>query len=205
MERSERYRPYLRRAARDALVLRHRAESGRSRFAALRHDAPRGLRWFVVQTRAREERVAAGQLQRLELPVFLPCRLQTIRHARRLHTEIAPLFPGYLFVKFDASRRGWSDIAATQGVKQILTSGGRPNPVAAGVVETLLASSDDRGIVYFRADIATGGNVRLLSGPFASELGVLERLDNAGRVSLLLDIMNRKVRVSMDRDNIALY
>ena len=77
---------------------------------------------------------------------------------------------------------------------------GRPVPVPVGIVETLVESTDAAGKIKFAPGLAIGDKARLVAGPFAGALGVIERLDNAGRVSLLLKIINREVRASSMQD-----
>ena len=190
------YRPYLRRESK----VRLRGDPDGLSYPPVFEQPARSVgepRWFAVETLVRKEHVAYRNLLQQNFIVYLPKRLQTTRHARRLNTEQVPLFPGYLFVQLDLARDGWRGVATTPAVRQILSSGGKPVPVRHGVVETLIESSDDNGLLYFIAESRTSGAVRLISGPFASELGILERLDRADRVSFLLSMMNRQVRVSM--------
>ena len=46
------------------------------------------------------------------------------------------------------------------------------------------------------------GPVRVMSGPFAEQLALLEELDDAGRVRILLEIMGRQVRIMTDARNL---
>jgi transcriptional antiterminator RfaH len=64
----------------------------------------------------------------------------------------------------------------------------------------LLASTDANGIVQFQQDLQLGSRVRLLAGPFAEQLGVLSRLDDNGRVRVLLEIMGGRVPVDTRRE-----
>lgn len=63
----------------------------------------------------------------------------------------------------------------------------RPVAVPRGVVETLILSSGETGEIRFTHDLQSGQKVRPI-GPFAEALGVLDRLDDAGRIEVLLDI-----------------
>jgi transcriptional antiterminator RfaH len=47
-----------------------------------------------------------------------------------------------------------------------------------------------------------GDRVRLIAGPFAEQLGVLERLDGNGRVSLLLEILGGTIRLSASQADV---
>ncbi len=42
--------------------------------------------------------------------------------------------------------------------------------------------------------------MRIIAGAFADKLAIIERLDDAGRVRVLLDIIDRRVAVSVARD-----
>ena len=65
----------------------------------------------------------------------------------------------------------------------------RPLPVPRGIVETLIEASEQDGRVRFEADLSIGQRVTLVSAPFADIIDQLERLDERGRVRILLDMI----------------
>jgi transcriptional antiterminator RfaH len=69
--------------------------------------------WYVVNTKAREETKALFNLKRQGFNPYLPQYKKTRRHARRTDTVLAPLFPKYLFVKFDLDMENWSWFLST--------------------------------------------------------------------------------------------
>jgi transcription antitermination factor NusG len=156
--------------------------------------------WFAVRTLHLREVRAETQLLQQGLRTFLPKRLKTVRHARRLSTVVAPFFPNYLFVKLDLTRDRWRSVNGTFGVAGLVMQGDQPHPIPRGIVETLMASSDSRGLLRFERDLKVGGRVRLMAGPFAERLGILDRLDDSGRVRVLLEIMGGHVPVVIERD-----
>ena len=79
-----------------------------------------------------------------------------------------------------------------------------PEPVRPGVVESLIASVDDRDRLQFGQILKRGDRVRLLHGPFAEQLGVLERLGSNERVQVLLSFLGGPVPVQVDRTSRAL-
>jgi transcriptional antiterminator RfaH len=87
----------------------------------------------------------------------------------------------------------------TVGVSSLYTCDNRPVPVPEGVVETLIANSDEANLALFASGLTTGQSVRVLSGPFANFVGKLERLDGAGRVRVLLEMMGTAVPVALRR------
>jgi transcriptional antiterminator RfaH len=156
-------------------------------------------RWFLVHTLSKNERKAEWHLGAQGFRTYLPQIRKTIRHARKLSTVQAPLFPGYLFVVLDLERDRWLSVRSTIGVARLFTHrDGRPIPVPGGIVESLIARTDGK-LTRLDAGLVKGQHVRILSGPFADLLGTLERLDEAGRVQVLLQMMGTVVPVTLHR------
>src|SRR5205085_2651181 len=110
---------------------------------------------------------------------FVPRRTKTVRHARRLRTVQTPVFSRYLFVALDLKRDRWRSVNGTTGVAYLLTADDIPVPVPEGIVETLLASTNERGTLDFDKAPQPGQEVRLIAGPFADALGIIERVSDA--------------------------
>ncbi len=159
-----------------------------------------GPRWFAVHSLPQREAGAQQQLENQDFRTFLPRSRKIRRHARKLETVLAPIFPRYLFVALDLDLDRWRSVNSTFGVARlVMMAGDRPQPVPHGVVEALIASTDGRGILRFdgAGRFAVGQKVRILAGPFAEQIGRLERLDDNGRVRLLLDIMGGEIAVTL--------
>ncbi len=148
--------------------------------------APRGRRWYVVQSQPRKELHAGRNLENQGFGSFLPRFQRTIRHARRTRTELAPLFPRYLFVSLDLGRDRWRSVHGTFGVARLVTDGAWPIPVPSGLVEELIATTERFGAIDLKDSLTPGGSVRFLNGPFAETIGRLLHLDDAGRARVLL-------------------
>jgi transcription elongation factor/antiterminator RfaH len=165
-------------------------------------DLSDGERWYAVHTLPFAEMRAEGQLRNQGFRTFQPKRHKTVRHARRLNTVEAPYFPRYLFIVLDLGRHQWRKVNGTFGVSRLVMRGDQPHPVPPGVVEALIATADARGILQLRDKLEVGGSVRLMAGPFAEQLAILEHLDDSGRVRVLLDILGRQVAISTGANNI---
>jgi transcription elongation factor/antiterminator RfaH len=156
-------------------------------------------RWFLVHTQPKSERKAELHLGAQGFRTYLPQIDKTVRHARKLNTVRAPLFPGYLFIILDLGRDRWLSVRSTIGVSRLFTTqDGRPVPVPVGIVESLIERSDG-GVARLDLGLVKGQRVRILSGPFAEFVGTLERLDGAGRVQVLLGLMGTAVPVTLHR------
>jgi transcription elongation factor/antiterminator RfaH len=157
-----------------------------------------GERWFVVHTLPYQEKRAQIQLENQRYRTFLPKREKTIRHARKLTTAVAPFFPRYMFIILDPERDQWRPVDSTLGVGGMVMQGNRPQPVPPEIVETLIASTGSDGLLQLRPQLNVGDPVRLTQGPFAEYLGTFDRLDDSGRVRVLLDMLGRRVPILVE-------
>jgi transcriptional antiterminator RfaH len=159
-------------------------------------------RWYAVHTLPFAEARAEGQLHRQGFRTFQPKRRKTVRHARRSNTVEAPFFPRYLFIVLDLAHHQWRKVNGTFGVSRLVMWGDQPHPVPRGVVEALIAAADTHGILQLAGKLQLGGPVRLMAGPFAEQLAILDELEDTGRVRVLLDILGRQVAISTEAHNV---
>ena len=157
-------------------------------------------RWYAVHTLPRLEATAEAHLARQGFETFVPRVLVNKKHARRIETVKAPLFPRYGFLRIDLERQRWRSINGTTGVAALVMAEDRPLAVPTGVVEALRAAVNADGVIDFDRGLQPGDPVRLRDGPFAGALGVLERLDDKGRVEMLLSLINGTVRLRIARE-----
>lgn len=160
--------------------------------------------WYVAETLPRAEAQAERNLDRQGFTAFSPRFRKLRRHARRTEQVLAPLFPGYLFVRFDRQRDAWRSINGTTGIRRLVgPSTGYPQPVADDIVEALLARCDNGIIASVLPDLQPGDVVRVLSGPLADRLAVITTLDDKGRVGILLDILGTQTPIRVPRGQLA--
>jgi transcription elongation factor/antiterminator RfaH len=159
-------------------------------------------RWFLVHTFPKRELQAQMHLGAQGFRTYLPQYLKTVRHARQLRTARAPLFPRYLFVILDLGRHRWLSVRSTIGVSYLVGRDDKPAPVPAGVTEALIGQTDEANLMLFGDGLKVGQRVRIAHGPFADFVGTLERIDDAGRVRLLLDMMGSAIAITLPRSGI---
>ena len=164
-----------------------------------------GARWYVVQTQVNGEAKAAQNLQRQGYEVYLPRYLKRRHHARKMDFTAKPLFPRYMFVAINVATQRWRSIQSTFGVTRLVCNGEDPAAMPEGVVAALKAREDDKGFVKLdlRPAFAPGDKVRVLAGAFMDNAGLFNGLADHDRVSILLDILGRKVRVLLHADLVA--
>jgi transcriptional antiterminator RfaH len=162
-------------------------------------------RWFVAHTHPHAEAKATAHLNRQGFATYFPRYLKRRRHARRVETVAAPLFPRYLFVAVDLTAQRWRSIYSTVGVSRLVCNGDDPTPVPNGIVEALKDREDTNGFVKLdrRSPFCVGDRIRVLDGAFSSCLGLFEGMAERERIAILLDLLGRKVRVVLDADLVA--
>jgi transcription antitermination factor NusG len=165
-------------------------------------DLHEGDRWFVAQTLHRRENLAALHLGAQGFRSFFPRFSKTVRHARQLREVVEPVFPGYIFVIISTERDRWRSINGTFGVSRLVSENNGPLAVPAGVVEALIATVGKSGLVRLGGELERGQPIRVLTGPFAQQLGVLDSLDGKSRVRVLLSLMGTQVQVTMARSSL---
>jgi transcription elongation factor/antiterminator RfaH len=155
------------------------------------------LCWYVIQSHPRKERFVQGRIQDLEREVFLPIVSERRQGHRR--ATLGPLFPGYLFARLSPSIGDLARVRWTQGVRRVLGDGKGPRPVDDRLIEAIRAQADATGRVRLGRGLRRGERVRVVDGPLAGLLGILERVAStpAERVCVLLDVFSRSTRVEL--------
>ncbi len=157
-------------------------------------------KWYVAQTHIHAEVKASQHLGRQGFEVYLPRYLKARRHARRLDSVAAPLFPRYLFVSIDLATQRWYSIQSTIGVAKLIRHGDLPVAVPNAIIEGLKYREDANGFVRLerRPRFAPGDKIRVSDGAFCDCLGLYEAINGNDRSAILLDLLGRKVRVVLD-------
>ena len=156
--------------------------------------------WFVVQTHPNTESKAAAHIARQGFATYLPRYLKSRRHARKVETIAAPLFPRYLFVAIDIGKQQWRCIQSTVGVARLVCNGDKPAVVPATVIDELHEREGDDGSIRMptRPAFTRGDRIRLRIRAFADCPGQFDGLTDNERVTVLLDLLGRKVRAVVD-------
>ena len=161
-------------------------------------------RWYVVHTQTQQESRAEMNLRRQGFEAWLPLIRRARRHARRMDSVLAPLFPGYLFVRLDLSVQAWRMINGTFGAVRLLCGGDMPLAVPDGLVEELMLRSNGSGTIVLPARrFAAGEAVRVGVGPFANLEGLFQEMSGRDRVVLLISLLGGKVRATVPVSELA--
>jgi len=158
---------------------------------------PRPEFWFVLRTHPRQEFRAEHHLQSGGIEVFLP--RVSARHSRRAARlgEIAPLFPQYLFARFDLEAR-LHDVIFTRGVQAPVRVGADLAIIDDGPIEFLKSRVRPDGLIPIGEPLRVGEKVVIEDGPFAALVGVVERCGSErDRVTVLLTAVRAPMRLEL--------
>jgi transcriptional antiterminator RfaH len=162
------------------------------------------FRWYVVQSQPNAENKAVAHLMRQGFTTYLPRYLKRRQHARRIDIVPAPLFPRYFFVAIDITVQRWRSVYSTIGVTQLICNGDVPAAVPDEVVTTLKAREDAVGLIRLQPrPFRLGEKIRIVEGVLADCLGLYNGMTDRDRVTILLDLLGRKVRVLVDAEAVA--
>lgn len=155
--------------------------------------------WHVVHTHIHAEAKAAAHLARQGFEVYLPRYLRPRRHARKVETVCAPLFPRYCFVRIDRMVQRWRSICSTVGVAHLVCNGDEPAVVPAPVIEQIRLREDERGFVHLdpAPRFVPGDRVRVIGGALADCFGLFQEMTDRDRVTVLIELLGRKVKVTL--------
>lgn len=153
--------------------------------------------WVVANTQPHRERIAFDNLLRQRFQAYCPLIRTRVTHARRTQEVLRPLFPSYLFVKIDSDTRSWRPIISTIGVKSLIRFGDFPSFIADEFLVGLKAREIDGAITRPASEYGVGQRVRVSGGPFDGVVATIIEMDERDRLIVLMDMLNRPVKVKL--------
>jgi transcription antitermination factor NusG len=157
--------------------------------------------WYAVRTAAGREKIVSAQLQSKGFEDFLPQYKVRRQWSDRKKELEQPLFPGYLFCRFDFSNR--LPILITPGVKLIVGYGKVPAPVGDAEIESLRRAVASGAQAMPWPYLSIGQRVRVREGSLSGVEGILLQIKNSWRIVLSVELLRRSVAVELDRVAIA--
>jgi len=152
--------------------------------------------WYAIYTRHQHEKSVAQNLRRKGFETFLP--LYSAPHRWKDRTEVVslPLFPCYVFLNGDSSRR--LDILSTPGIYDIISFANQPAAIPSKEIEDLRRIVESGIAIDPHPFIRSGETVRIKSGPFAGVQGTLVRKKNLCRLVLSVEILGKAAGVEIE-------
>jgi transcription antitermination factor NusG len=153
--------------------------------------------WFAVRTASGREKAAASHLEYKGYEGFLPLYRSRRQWSDRTKELELPLFPGYLFCRFDFNNR--LPILITPGVQLIVGLGKMPTPVSDAEIDALRRVVASGATAEPHDYLSIGQKVRVREGSLAGVEGILLQVKNSWRIVLSVELLQRSVSVELDR------
>ena len=154
-------------------------------------------RWFALQVRARWERSTAVLLCGKGYEALLPTYKDKKRWNGRVKEVDSPLFPGYVFCRFEAQKR--LPILVTPGVIAVVGRGRIPLPVEESeiaAIQTVVSSGVPAEPWPY---LELGQRVRIEHNALAGLEGILINFKGSHRIVVSVSLLQRSVALEIDR------
>ena len=177
--------------------------------------------WYVAYTQARQEHVAAANLEWQHYNVYLPL-FKTIRKAARRNDErvgagaqdpvrSAPhaaheaMFPRYVFFQPRDAKQSIGPVKSTRGVSFVLMFGGQPATIQEPLIQEIRALEElrNRASLETLSPFQPGRRARLVDPRLSGLEGLIQAVSK-DRVTLLLSILGRDKTVQVDHQQLEL-
>ena len=157
------------------------------------------LSWYALQIQTKLGNVASATLRGKGYEEFLPLYRSRRRWSDRVKELELPLFPGYLFCRFDVTGR-LMPILTTPGVISIVGAGRTPLPVDDQEIEAVRAILRSGLVAQPWPFLRSGSKVFIEGGPLAGVEGIVTNTDKVYRLVVSVNLLQRSVAVEIDRE-----
>lgn len=155
------------------------------------------LPWYAIHVKSRHEKLTSTLLDQKGYEVFLPVHRARSRWSDRYKEIDRPLFPGYLFARFDAAFR--LPVISTAGVVSIV---GATKPIAVDAEElrSIQVMVESGLPLETLPKIEAGDRVFISQGPVAGLEGIAVTVKNRYRLVVSVTLLNRSVLAEIERE-----
>ena len=152
--------------------------------------------WYGIRTRSNQERNVAASFEGKGYECFLPMYRQRRRWSDRIVVAEVPLFPGYVFCRFDFWQR--LPIMTTLGVVSILGFGCDPAPIPDQEIQAIERVLQSGLAAEPHPFLRIGQRVRISHGALKGVEGVLLQKKSEWRLVVSVNMLQRSVSVELD-------
>src|SRR5487761_49798 len=152
--------------------------------------------WFALSVKSRYEKTVGTFLESKGYEWFLPLYKARRRWSDRIKELEVPLFPGYLFCRFDIYNR--YPVLMIPGIQHIVGGTQLPTPIDANEIEALQAVVNTRLSREPWPYLQIGDRVKIQHGALAGTEGILLQIKGRHRLVLSVTLLQRSVAVDID-------
>jgi len=154
--------------------------------------------WYAVRVKSNFEFSSANILRAHGLETYLPTLSTRRRWSDRIKEVEAPLFPGYLFSRFEWDKR--RPVITTPGVVGIVSAGKTLLPVDEAELEAVRAILLSNVVAGPWPFLKVGREVELVRGPLSGLEGILVKVKSSFRLVVSVSLLQRSLAAEIDAD-----
>ncbi len=145
-----------------------------------------------------EQRIESMGMQDYIFQVVVPTVEELeIKDGKRRAVERC-LYPGYIMVQLRLTDDSWYVVRNTPGVTGFVGMGNTPTPLRQEAVQGILRRME-AAAPQVRATFKPGQRVRIIEGPFADFIGVVDDIDEErAKVRVLVSFFGRETPIELD-------
>lgn len=156
--------------------------------------------WYAVRVRSNFEKAASRALRSRGYNEFVPYYRAKRRWSDRTRLVDFPLFPGYVFCRFDPERR--LPVLQAPGVVDVVGFGGELLPIGEAEIDSIKALVNYGREVQPWPFLKVGQKVRIRGGSLDGIEGVLLKLKNVRRLVVSINLLQRSVCAELGREDV---
>jgi transcription antitermination factor NusG len=180
---------------------RNETEAARIDTAMNHTQSSNSSSWFALQIRSRWESTTAGLLRGKGLETLLPTYTTKRKWSDRVKLVEAPLFPGYVFCRFDVHNR--LPVLITPGVISVVGRGKTPIAVDDAEIFSIQAALGSGIQMEPWPYVEIGERVRIKDDVLDGMEGILTSFKGSDRVVISVSLLRRSVALEIDRSRIS--
>jgi transcription antitermination factor NusG len=157
---------------------------------------PQTYPWYAVRVRSRFEFVTSAALAERGYDTFLPSYRSRRTWSDRTKEIDVPLFPGYLFCRFDSAHA--HRVLNSPGVIHVVSMGTKPLPVDEQEVASIQKVCTLGRAAQPWPFLQAGRRVHIECGPLAGTEGIVLKVKSGWRIVVSLTLLQRAVAAEVE-------
>jgi len=158
--------------------------------------------WYVLTTRSRHEKKSEQFLKNRGFEVFLPLQKVMRKWIDRKKMVEVPLFSGYLFIRYDESKR--FDVLNTPGIVRFLRYNNMDATISDSQVEAIKMALNEipDKIDVIDQHFSEGEEIRIKSGPFKGFYGKIIHYNNNRKIMISIDSIGKSILIEIGKTSV---
>ncbi len=160
--------------------------------------------WYLLYCKPRSEARAQQNLTLQNLETYLPMVSEEKSQRGQKRICRVPLFPNYLFIKFDPSQTSVRQVHSTRGVNRIVNCQEKMTPIDDRIIHTIRMKefTSSQTVLAEESELKTGEKIRFKDGPFVDLEGIFQEKCPNKRCHVLFSLMGQVNTITVPEESL---